>query len=75
MNENLSKSVSLFQKWTKKMSKIDFPKKLLSKKFKIFTTREGNFFSRFFKISQKHLHYVDKSTFLVLFILIFKDFL
>ena len=31
-------SHSYFQKWTKKMSKIDFPKKVLAKKSEYFPT-------------------------------------
>jgi len=34
-----SESIFTFQKWTKKMSKIEIPKKLLEKKKEILTTR------------------------------------
>ena len=39
------------------MSNFDFPKKLLLKKFKIITTREGNFLSIF---STFYLHLCSK---------------
>ena len=40
------------------MSKIENPKKLLSKKIKIITTRVGNFLRDFFKNTLNPLHYV-----------------
>ena len=40
------------------MSNFDFPKKLLSKKIKIITTSEGNFFCDFYEKKKKTLHYV-----------------
>jgi len=54
----------IFQKWTKKMSKNEIPKKLSPKKIKNFTTRVGNFFDDFKEKLEFLLHNVVYSTYL-----------
>jgi hypothetical protein len=66
MNEKMAKSDSLFQKWTKKMSKIDFPKKLSNKKIQKIPSCLKTFFCYFSKILPIPLHYVDKTRNIVL---------
>ena len=54
----LSKVFSDFEKWTKKMSKNEIPKKLCSKNKKIGPTCVGTLFRPFSENIEKSLHYV-----------------